>query len=1521
MRWSHAACDSYMRETDVEAVADSGYHCLFCRPHTKHVNNPQPRGLFGPLRESAFKMYAAVRQRLNEQDGQERKEIELQKEKEMAAACKKLEQTLMKCAIKKRTDPNEKQSSTNSLGILEELHRIQTQLKEISDAALAEKSVPDMTRPTIHSVARMMSPTQKKNVCSRLWKGEELNVMVRSRSASPHSRHDPEINIETEVRRQRRHSADNYDSSPETAIPLWQPLLTEMTDKAQTLPVFLSAQSQLQAALQMVNNQDDVMDDSLRERTLALKNLYECLSQQSQSVESNSYLLISREDEHLFRFAATALGNLTTPSQSEQAAPCVPDNVESTPTLSQPKRKPKKKPEKRKEPSDSTPSGSQPGTPSKPSISAELTIRPCRGNKNKHGENTPGPSYEKWLEDERRGELATLAAILYANIEKPELKEQVNDGWDRMRIVNRLWKKASADVREKYVFLARQNRTKLSADAQRANYGDGQADGSQTEGSNKQVGQTQKEKKRKTLTLKDMVNNAMPLTVSDSMSVTTAPSFSTATVTTPQVSQICTPPPGPVFVSPDSHAFFQSPFPGAFPRPMLWPRFPPDQLRALQLALLQNQRYPFLHPAMNPRLIGHNPALVGSVHDVHGRPSLPLKHGLLIPRGSNENPVLTRMHTNLPYSTPSTSDQLRLAVQVQQLADSVPPPQPPNSTVGTSTTAEVSSNELTAEKRNDSPKCPPAVPMVGLDKWKEQHMPPTFTIAPFHDQVHRPVVPPPSPQRMPLPPRYPWVPPWLVPSGCHVLQKTKKKRSLKRKLKTASVEGQNNTDVCVELLFRSTVNDSEASTAVQTISGAVEHSLLSTKTENSKSVQDDKQVDQPLGMTASNSEGQKNVVQRENTVEGAAVKKRRTSLPKHGIEGTAQHLVVAPPEVMVCLPVVQNNEFQIQVVTSPTYMPNPSDETGSSSTVLQSNTISLPNPGKRALLLPAPAIQPTRPLLFPNIQPRRPILPHQQLQPQMFGPVAISPVGQCQPPRRQLSKEQQVTHQRLSTEMKQTVKNKAIKRHHSQETRPVATENYSVPLSNLFHPIPLKQPNLMNRNPMQVLANCYDIQPALRGKFGRAQPQSGEDFYNSSTFHSLKLSHLMRQPPPTTSSSMPLPPIGPSEPAVPGSVTELTYPFVQGTAAARTAAPQNPVPVRKVSLPTASLVSESVSKVIKPIGECTAPQPALPSPLTPTQTKLAEALRNHLLWNQVKPSHDSSLMKTFVDVRSQDSSETANGSVNPSIGLSPIATTESSSSSGNCRGHVTMQRGEQQAANVETSLHSRAVSNQQHTEMVVERPPIVGAVGSGLVLVPTVGEKQAHCMDSQSGSSSVPTTTMDVRQVGMPCSQWAADVYRQPERMETDSHSISITTTGGSMGLHDWPARIPRSSVANNQIRAVRACENVGLKCQEAERIRLSGGYHINQSQTNTHIGVSSSSVSDVKNSLVAFPVSNRLVPTMALSLQSASVTSSSCHQPAVSQSGQKQHALFHPVEQTTRKRTRPSDNGPSVSSMHDLQR
>lgn len=1539
VRWSHAACDGYMRDADVEAVSDSGYHCLFCRPHTKHVNHPQPRGIFGPLRDSAFKVYAAIRRRLDEQDGQERKEMELQKEKEMAAACKKLEQTLMKSASKKRTDPAEKQQGMNGVEILEELQRIQAHLKEITDATLADKSISDVCRPTVHSVAKMMSPSHKKDVYSRLWEGEELNVLRRrARSESPDSRpgvFHPGIIGEDDVKRQRRHSADSYVNVTETATPLWQPLLTEITEEAWSLPVHGSEgkslmdvqQSQLQLALQMVYNQDVVMDESLRERTVALKNLYECLSQQNQNTESSSQSLMSREDEHLFHFAAKALGSLTTVAQPDHKRPVAPVSVEAAPAPSQPKRKPKKKPEKRKEPSESTPSGSQPGTPSKGDIPSELTILPRRVYKNKQGEVVTGPTYDKkWQEDEERGELATLAAVLYANVEKPELKEKVTDWSDRVRIINRFWRQASSDVREKFVIRARQNRVKLAADTQRASFGDTMTYGSQSEGAIKPPGSSQKEKKHKAMKdklIKDTPTEDTPTVESLMGPSTVVPLMSVSspfpsTDSTVQSTHPYSFPTGTTVSSPTPMTvpLFRSPFPGHFLRPML-PHLPPDQIRALQLAVLGHpQGVPVLRPLTDPQLMAQNPGLYRprGFGNVQGRPPVPFQVGVMIPRGMTENPMLTRLRMYPLYNMPPISDSVGLAVQ--QLGVTVPPPQPPNSSTSTSTIAEVSSNETTADSRNLSVECPPAVPMLGLHNWEVRHMPPKFsTHGSLYSRMPQPIAPLFPPQHLPMSPQVPWVPfrPWFAP---RVESSQKKKKSVKRKARTAADEQKKHKslDVPVVLLFRTTVNDSEASTAAEKLSGVVKASVISIKnvTKESRSSEAKSQVDNPVEQPVDNTGGQTEVPVTQ-LVNRSEAKKRKARSPSSGREGTPQRLVAAPPELMVDLPVVRSSQVEILKMPFSSYNSNVSDQARGSIRGSSKATICLPNPGERALPLPAPrppGLPPTRPLLLPNSQPRGQvlILPRQQLQSPMYGPVAVSPVRSFQPPRR-TSKDLQSQRRRSSMETKQAKGKAKKKQEQKQQTvQPVASTSVSVSLPTLLDQMTLRQPSLRNTNPMDVLARLYDLPLALHGRYGEGQLPRGEDFYNSREFHSLRLSHPTGLPPVVSSLSTSVSVVPPLASIHGGTALDvpsrnsLTLPS-RGRKTVAAAPPTHRATTRRVSLLTPAAVSESVSKVVRPIDRRRLSDPLSPVPaqLTTAQTNLAEALQQHPMFdrlrNQLRPNLDgSSLTKSLPNSSSKASTGAANMSVVPQIVPSPVGVMECSNMPpGISVGHLRVQTDEQPAGNSQESESSFSMG--------------------------AAGEEQSQQFNLHYRSSVASGTPSNIREVERPCSRVAADVCSRPERMETGSSSAAILTNDagevanvsrldeGVSGVHD------QSSTARENL-------SVDLHCHEVGSPELPDKILADPAPPTTCFVAVSSGDGGNSVSTITFPVSRLLTSAMETTPQVTAVPSFSCQQPVMGQSGTKRQAFpLTETEETSCKRTKLSDNEATLNSTQNLQR
>uniref|UniRef100_A0A915PM90 Histone-lysine N-methyltransferase n=1 Tax=Setaria digitata TaxID=48799 RepID=A0A915PM90_9BILA len=65
---------------------------------------------------------------------------------------------------------------------------------------------------------------------------------------------------------------------------------------------------------------------------------------------------------------------------------------------------------------------------------------------------------EKWEEDEPLGERATKAAVLYANINYPQWKEQYPEWPERVKHIHRMWRSLDANSRQQYVNKARENR-------------------------------------------------------------------------------------------------------------------------------------------------------------------------------------------------------------------------------------------------------------------------------------------------------------------------------------------------------------------------------------------------------------------------------------------------------------------------------------------------------------------------------------------------------------------------------------------------------------------------------------------------------------------------------------------------------------------------------------------------------------------------------------------------------------------------------------------------------------------------------------------------------------------------------------------------------------------------------------------------------------------------------------------------------------------------------------------------------
>ncbi|KAM6948736.1 histone-lysine N-methyltransferase 2C [Aplochiton taeniatus] len=67
----------------------------------------------------------------------------------------------------------------------------------------------------------------------------------------------------------------------------------------------------------------------------------------------------------------------------------------------------------------------------------------------------------KWEKEETLGELATVAPVLYTNVNFPNLKEEFPDWSTRVKQIAKLWRKASSQDRAPYVQKARDNRAAL----------------------------------------------------------------------------------------------------------------------------------------------------------------------------------------------------------------------------------------------------------------------------------------------------------------------------------------------------------------------------------------------------------------------------------------------------------------------------------------------------------------------------------------------------------------------------------------------------------------------------------------------------------------------------------------------------------------------------------------------------------------------------------------------------------------------------------------------------------------------------------------------------------------------------------------------------------------------------------------------------------------------------------------------------------------------------------------------------
>ena len=70
------------------------------------------------------------------------------------------------------------------------------------------------------------------------------------------------------------------------------------------------------------------------------------------------------------------------------------------------------------------------------------------------------PSHlQKWEADEPLGDAATIAMILYANINHASLKVEHPNWGDRIKQIAKIWKNLPTEKRAPYVTKARENRT------------------------------------------------------------------------------------------------------------------------------------------------------------------------------------------------------------------------------------------------------------------------------------------------------------------------------------------------------------------------------------------------------------------------------------------------------------------------------------------------------------------------------------------------------------------------------------------------------------------------------------------------------------------------------------------------------------------------------------------------------------------------------------------------------------------------------------------------------------------------------------------------------------------------------------------------------------------------------------------------------------------------------------------------------------------------------------------------------
>ncbi|XP_031573347.1 uncharacterized protein LOC116307296 isoform X3 [Actinia tenebrosa] len=80
----------------------------------------------------------------------------------------------------------------------------------------------------------------------------------------------------------------------------------------------------------------------------------------------------------------------------------------------------------------------------------------------------PMKQQQKWQEDEKLGETATISPVLYANLEHANLQKEYPDWPNRYRAIARLWRKLTVEQRDPFRLKARDNRVKLKDQGKRA---------------------------------------------------------------------------------------------------------------------------------------------------------------------------------------------------------------------------------------------------------------------------------------------------------------------------------------------------------------------------------------------------------------------------------------------------------------------------------------------------------------------------------------------------------------------------------------------------------------------------------------------------------------------------------------------------------------------------------------------------------------------------------------------------------------------------------------------------------------------------------------------------------------------------------------------------------------------------------------------------------------------------------------------------------------------------------------------